>query len=206
MLLWTDSFFNQRGCSGVNDTLLPLGCRRIIRCVLLISLDKRTLWTSGGAAHLHSALITNAPPGSSVYPGLSQTRLVLLWHRKQCFFKPATHSPESSCVITWETHALYTCSHVHNSALYTLGQILLMIFAWKYQFQNEYIFIEYMSDLNPHNERFAHVRQTQGAFCETQHSLFVRAHPKFRGSGTLLMSLRSFEPSIGPRRSSQRRP
>ena len=122
------------GClkSGVDYTLLPLGSRRMIHCVLVIFPGKRTFWTSGqghyrrNAAHLRSTLTTDNTRRASP---LCLSRFItncsctfVTQETEEVFLKPTTHSPKSSCVITLERHALYTCSHVHihNCALQIL--------------------------------------------------------------------------------------
>ena len=124
-------FFNQGGClkSGVDYTLLPLGSRRMIHCILLIFRAKRTFWTSGqghyrrNAAHLRGTPTTDNTHSAS---RLCLSRFITNWsctfvtqETQRSFFKLATHSPESSCVIMLEGHELYTCSyiHIHNCPL-----------------------------------------------------------------------------------------
>lgn len=120
--------FNQGGClkSGVDYTLLPLGSRRMTHCVLVIfpvrgpseQVDRAI---TAGTQHICEALrqlIIHTPPRSSVYQGLSQTRPVLLSHRKHTggFLKSATHSLESSCVITSIVH-MQSCTRTQTCTL-----------------------------------------------------------------------------------------
>lgn len=89
-------------------------------CTSSFPLDKRSFRTSGhghyrrNAAHLQSTLTTDYTHSCCVcvYQSLSQTALVLLWHRKQrgvCFF---LHLPPKVQLCYYVI--MYTCSHIHK--------------------------------------------------------------------------------------------
>lgn len=107
-------------------------------CTSSFPLDKRSFWTSGhghyrrNAAHLQSTLTTDYTHSCCVcvYQSLSQTALVLLWHRKQrgvffFFFTSATQSP-----------AVLLCYYVHMQS-YTQTQLCTLNSAFSSDFATE---------------------------------------------------------------------
>lgn len=80
-------------------------------------------------------LIIHTLPRSSVYQGLSQTLLVLLWHRKhrRGFFKPATH-PLPSCpavLLCWrDVHCTHIVRYTYTVLLFVLVPVTEA--SWKY--------------------------------------------------------------------------
>lgn len=121
--------FSLEGClkPGVDYTLLRSG--RMIHCVWLVLLGKRTFWASeqghycGNAAHLWSTLTADYTHSSLLFclsrfiTNSSCTFVTQETQKRFSFFflnLPPTYSLKSSCVIILEMDALYTYSHIHT--------------------------------------------------------------------------------------------